>query len=221
MINTVDYKDILMNYGAMMNEAPTKKKGLALVKADWETKKQQMEVSIDTALVDVGIRMMAVSRKRFDMNNFLETDIIPNFNSCDSVDLNAAIVLFWVLRAFKEEPEIKACLDHIMDLWAEDLDALDIFNREDFFEKVMNDMMGYTITKLNCWTLQELFDFYLSYIFDCELDELLDFDCNLSEEEMAIYECFSNQYSITAVMKYMYSELYERIKHMIFGNGVE
>ena len=61
------YKDILVNYGAMMMDAPTKKKGATMVKKDWEIKKQQMEVSIDTALVDVGIRMMTVSKKRFDM----------------------------------------------------------------------------------------------------------------------------------------------------------
>lgn len=221
MNRNIDYKAILVNYGSMMAEAPTKRKGLALVYEDWNTKEQKIANSIDKDLVDVGILLMQASKKRFDMEKFLETGNFPTGMAYYTKDLDHVISLFKVLKAIKEEPKIKDCLDKIMGLLDEDLDTLTVFDREDFLDKVMGEMMGYTITNLNCWTLQKLFDYYLSYIFDYELDKLLNFEDNLTEEELSIWEDFFNQYSITAIMMYMHFDLYEKIKHRVFGNGVE
>lgn len=220
MSTTVDYKDILVNYSAMLNEAPTKKKGATLVKKDWEKKKQQMEVSIDTALVDVGIRMMSVSKKRFDMKKFLETGEFPTYNGCYVNGLDDVISLFKILETFKEAPSVKECLDHIMNLWAENLGTMTIFNRDDFFERVKG-MVGYPIETLMFWDFQKIFDYDLDTVFGADIADLLDFNFNLSEEELTIFEDFSNQFDISIIMKYMYSDLYDRIIKSVFGNSVE
>nr|WP_297283428.1 hypothetical protein [uncultured Agathobaculum sp.] len=220
MKNKIDYKNILVNYGSMVAEAPTKKQGLALVKKDWEAKKQQMEVSIDTALVDVGIRMMTVSKKRFDMKKYLETGEFPSYHGCYADGLDEVISLFKILKVFKEDSSVKECLDHIMSLWAENLDTMTIFDREDFFDRVV-DMMGYPIETLMFWDLQKIFDYDLDTIFGAEIADLLDFNFNLSEEELMIFEDFSNHFDISIIMKYMYSDLYDRIIKSVFGNSVE
>ncbi|OUN13291.1 hypothetical protein [Flavonifractor sp. An91] len=216
MYNKFDYKDILMTYGAMMMDAPTKKKGATMVKKDWEIKKQQMEVSIDTALVDVGIRMMTVSKKRFDMKKFLETGEFPTYNGCYVNGLDDVISLFKILETFKEDSSVKECLDKIMGLWSENLGSMTIFNRETFLNEVMDN-----ITDLKSLTLQELFDYYLSFVFDFDLGELLGFDSVLTDEEFDIWKDFSNQYSIAITMRYMYSDLYNRLKKSVFGDYVE
>lgn len=220
MKNNIDYKNILVNYGAMVAEAPTKKKGLALVKEDWEAKKQQMQVSLDTGLVDVGIMMMTVSKRRFDMKKFIETGEFPTYMGCYVNGLDDVIALFKIWEVFKKDPAIKECLDHIMNLWSENLDTMTIFDREDFFERV-KDMVGYPITTLEFWNLQQIFDYDLNTIFVEDLADLLDFNFNLSEEELTILEDFSNQFEISIIMKYMYSELYDRIKKSVFGDSVE
>ena len=135
MYNKFDYKDILVTYGAMMMDAPTKKKGATMVKKDWEIKKQQMEVSIDTALVDVGIRMMTVSKKRFDMKKFLETGEFPTYNGCYVNGLDDVISLFKILETFKEDSSVKECLDHIMSLWVENLDSESRLESEETTDK--------------------------------------------------------------------------------------
>ena len=215
-----DYNTVLVNYGAMMIEAPTKKKGATMVKKDWETKKQQMEVSIDTALVDVGIRMMTVSKKRFDMNKFLETGEFPSYRGCYADGLDDVISLFKILKVFKEDSSVKECLDHIMSLWAENLDTMTIFDRKDFFDRVA-DMIGYPIETLRFWNLQKIFDYDLDTFFGADIAVLLDFENNLSEEELTIFEDFSNQFNIGIIMKYMYSDLYDKIIKSVFGNSVE
>ena len=215
-----DYNTVLVNYGAMMVEAPTKKKGATMVKKDWETKKQQMEVSIDTALVDVGIRMMTVSKKRFDMNKFLETGEFPSYRGCYADGLDDVISLFKILKVFKEDSSVKECLDHIMSLWAENLDTMTIFDRKDFFDRVA-DMIGYPIETLRFWNLQKIFDYDLDTFFGADIAVLLDFENNLSEEELTIFEDFSNQFNIGIIMKYMYSDLYDKIIKSVFGNSVE
>ena len=215
-----DYNTVLVNYGAMMREAPTKKKGATMVKKDWETKKQQMEVSIDTALVDVGIRMMTVSKKRFDMNKFLETGEFPSYRGCYADGLDDVISLFKILKVFKEDSSVKECLDHIMSLWVENLDTMTIFDRKEFFDRVA-DMMGYPIDTLRFWNLQKIFDYDLDTIFTEDIADLLDFENTLSEEELTIIEDFSNQFEISIIMKYMYFELYDRIKKSVFGDSVE
>ena len=207
-----DYNTVLVNYGAMMIEAPTKKKGATMVKKDWETKKQQMEVSIDTALVDVGIRMMTVSKKRFDMNKFLETGEFPSYRGCYADGLDDVISLFKILKVFKEDSSVKECLDHIMSLWAENLDTMTIFDRKDFFDRVA-DMIGYPIETLRFCNLDTF--------FGADIAVLLDFENNLSEEELTIFEDFSNQFNIGIIMKYMYSDLYDKIIKSVFGNSVE
>lgn len=220
MNKNIDYKDILVNYSAMLNEAPTKKKGVALVKKDWEAKKQQMEVSIDTALVDVGIRMMTVSKKRFDMKKFLKTGVFPTYYGCYVNGLDDVISLFKILEAFKEDSSVKDCLDHIMNLWSENLGTMTIFNRDDFFERVKG-MVGYPIETLMFWDFQKIFDYDLDTVFGADIADLLDFNFNLSEEELTIFEDFSNQFDISIIMKYMYSDLYDRIIKSVFGNSVE
>lgn len=215
-----DYNTVLVNYGAMMVEAPTKKKGATMVKKDWETKKQQMEVSIDTALVDVGIRMMTVSKKRFDMNKFLETGEFPSYRGCYADGLDDVISLFKILKVFKEDSSVKECLEHIMSLWAENLDTMTIFDRKDFFDRVA-DMIGYPIETLRFWNLQKIFDYDLDTFFGADIAVLLDFENNLSEEELTIFEDFSNQFNIGIIMKYMYSDLYDKIIKSVFGNSVE
>ena len=215
-----DYNTVLVNYGAMMIEAPTKKKGATMVKKDWETKKQQMEVSIDTALVDVGIRMMTVSKKRFDMNKFLETGEFPSYRGCYADGLDDVISLFKILKVFKEDSSVKECLDHIMSLWVENLDTMTIFDRKEFFDRVA-DMMGYPIETLRFWNLQKIFDYDLDTFFGADIAVLLDFENNLSEEELTIFEDFSNQFNIGIIMKYMYSDLYDKIIKSVFGNSVE
>ena len=220
MYNKFDYKDILVTYGAMMMDAPTKKKGATMVKKDWEIKKQQMEVSIDTALVDVGIRMMTVSKKRFDMKKFLETGEFPTYNGCYVNGLDDVISLFKILEAIKEDSSVKECLDHIMSLWVENLDTMTIFDRKEFFDRVA-DMMGYPIETLRFWNLQKIFDYDLDTIFTEDIADLLDFENNLSEEELTIFEDFSNQFNIGIIMKYMYSDLYDKIIKSVFGDSVE
>ena len=219
MYNKFDYKDILVTYGAMMMDAPTKKKGATMVKKDWEIKKQQMEVSIDTALVDVGIRMMTVSKKRFDMKKFLETGEFPTYNGCYVNGLDDVISLFKILETFKEDSSVKECLDHIMSLWVENLDTMTIFDRKEFFDRVAD--MGYPIETLRFWNLQKIFDYDLDTIFTEDIADLLDFENTLSEEELTIIEDFSNQFEISIIRKYMYFELYDRIKKSVFDDRVE
>lgn len=210
------YRDVLINYGVILNEAPTKKKGLVLVKADWKTKKQQVKDPLDIDIIDLGIEIMAISRKRFDMEKFLETGLLPIGTNYSVNGLDEVISLFLILEAIKKDPEIKECLDKIMGIWSENLGSMTIFNRETFLNEVMNN-----ITDLKSWTLQELFDYYLSSIFDFDLGELLGFDSILTDKEFDIWKDFSNQHSITITMRYMYLDLYDRIKHSVFDDSVK
>lgn len=212
----LSYKDILINYGFLLNEAPTKKKGLALVKADWKAKKQQIKDTLDIDIIDLGIEIMTISRKRFDMKKFLETGLLPIGTNYSVNGLGEVISLFLILVAIKKDSKIKECLDKIMGLWSENLGSMTIFNRETFLNEVMDN-----ITDLKSLTLQELFDYYLSFVFDFDLGELLGFDSVLTDEEFDIWKDFSNQYSIAITMRYMYSDLYNRIKKSVFGDYVE
>lgn len=212
----LSYKDILINYGVILNEAPTKKKGLALVKADWKVKKQQIKDTLDIDIIDLGIEIMTISRKRFDMKKFLETGLLPIGTNYSVNGLGEVISLFLILVAIKKDSKIKECLDKIMGLWSENLGSMTIFNRETFLNEVMDN-----ITDLKSLTLQELFDYYLSFVFDFDLGELLGFDSVLTDEEFDIWKDFSNQYSIAITMRYMYSDLYNRLKKSVFGDYVE
>ena len=212
----LSYKDILINYGVILNEAPTKKKGLALVKADWKAKKQQIKDTLDIDIIDLGIEIMTISRKRFDMKKFLETGLLPIGTNYSVNGLGEVISLFLILVAIKKDSKIKECLDKIMGLWSENLGSMTIFNRETFLNEVMDN-----ITDLKSFTLQELFDYYLSSVFDFDLGELLGFDSVLTDEELDIWKDFSNQYSIAITMRYMYSDLYNRLKKSVFGDYVE
>lgn len=212
----LSYKDILINYGFLLNEAPTKKKGLALVKADWKAKKQQIKDPLDIDIIDLGIEIMTISRKRFDMEKFLETGLLPIGTNYSVNGLGEVISLFLILVAIKKDSKIKECLDKIMGLWSENLGSMTIFNRETFLNEVMDN-----ITDLKSFTLQELFDYYLSSVFDFDLGELLGFDSVLTDEEFDIWKDFSNQYSIAITMIYMYSDLYNRLKKSVFGDYVE
>ena len=95
----LSYKDILINYGVILNEAPTKKKGLALVKADWKAKKQQIKDTLDIDIIDLGIEIMTISRKRFDMKKFLETGLLPIGTNYSVNGLGEVISLFLILVA--------------------------------------------------------------------------------------------------------------------------
>lgn len=212
----LSYKDILINYGFLLNEAPTKKKGLALVKADWKAKKQQIKDTLDIDIIDLGIEIMTISRKRFDMKKFLETGLLPIGTNYSVNGLGEVISLFLILVVIKKDSKIKECLDKIMGLWSENLGSMTIFNRETFLNEVMDN-----ITDLKSLTLQELFDYYLSFVFDFDLGELLGFDSVLTDEEFDIWKDFSNQYSIAITMRYMYSDLYNRLKKSVFGDYVE
>lgn len=212
----LSYTDILINYGVILNEAPTKKKGLALVKADWKAKKQQIKDTLDIDIIDLGIEIMTISRKRFDMKKFLETGLLPIGTNYSVNGLGEVISLFLILVAIKKDSKIKECLDKIMGLWSENLGSMTIFNRETFLNEVMDN-----ITDLKSLTLQELFDYYLSFVFDFDLGELLGFDSVLTDEEFDIWKDFSNQYSIAITMRYMYSDLYNRLKKSVFGDYVE
>lgn len=212
----LSYKDILINYGVILNEAPTKKKGLALVKADWKAKKQQIKDPLDIDIIDLGIEIMTISRKRFDMEKFLETGLLPIGTNYSVNGLGEVISLFLILVAIKKDSKIKEYLDKIMGLWSENLGSMTIFNRETFLNEVMDN-----ITDLKSLTLQELFDYYLSFVFDFDLGELLGFDSVLTDEEFDIWKDFSNQYSIAITMRYMYSDLYNRLKKSVFGDYVE
>lgn len=212
----LSYKDILINYGFLLNEAPTKKKGLALVKADWKAKKQQIKDTLDIDIIDLGIEIMTISRKRFDMKKFLETGLLPIGTNYSVNGLGEVISLFLILVAIKKDSKIKEYLDKIMGLWSENLGSMTIFNRETFLNEVMDN-----ITDLKSLTLQELFDYYLSFVFDFDLGELLGFDSVLTDEEFDIWKDFSNQYSIAITMRYMYSDLYNRLKKSVFGDYVE
>ena len=212
----LSYKDILINYGVILNEAPTKKKGLALVKADWKAKKQQIKDTLDIDIIDLGIEIMTISRKRFDMKKFLETGLLPIGTNYSVNGLGEVISLFLILVAIKKDSKIKECLDKIMGLWSENLGSMTIFNRETFLNEVMDN-----ITDLKSLTLQELFDYYLSFVFDFDLGKLLGFDSVLTDEEFDIWKDFSNQYSIAITMRYMYSDLYNRLKKSVFGDYVE
>ena len=212
----LSYKDILINYGFLLNEAPTKKKGLALVKADWKAKKQQIKDTLDIDIIDLGIEIMTISRKRFDMKKFLETGLLPIGTNYSVNGLGEVISLFLILVAIKKDSKIKECLDKIMGLWSENLGSMTIFNRETFLNEVMDN-----ITDLKSPTLQELFDYYLSFVFDFDLGELLGFDSVMTDEEFDIWKDFSNQYSIAITMRYMYSDLYNRLKKSVFGDYVE
>ena len=212
----LSYTDILINYGVILNEAPTKKKGLALVKADWKAKKQQIKDTLDIDIIDLGIEIMTISRKRFDMKKFLETGLLPIGMNYSVNGLGEVISLFLILVAIKKDSKIKECLDKIMGLWSENLGSMTIFNRETFLNEVMDN-----ITDLKSLTLQELFDYYLSFVFDFDLGELLGFDSVLTDEEFDIWKDFSNQYSIAITMRYMYSDLYNRLKKSVFGDYVE
>ena len=212
----LSYKDVLINYGVILNEAPTKKKGLALVKADWKAKKQQIKDPLDIDIIDLGIEIMTISRKRFDMKKFLETGLLPIGTNYSVNGLGEVISLFLILVAIKKDSKIKECLDKIMGLWSENLGSMTIFNRETFLNEVMDN-----ITDLKSLTLQELFDYYLSFVFDFDLGELLGFDSVLTDEEFDIWKDFSNQYSIAITMRYMYSDLYNRLKKSVFGDYVE
>ena len=206
----LSYKDIVINDRDILNE------GLALVKADWKAKKQQIKDTLDIDIIDLGIEIMTISRKRFDMKKFLETGLLPIGTNYSVNGLGEVISLFLILVAIKKDSKIKECLDKIMGLWSENLGSMTIFNRETFLNEVMDN-----ITDLKSLTLQELFDYYLSFVFDFDLGELLGFDSVLTDEEFDIWKDFSNQYSIAITMRYMYSDLYNRLKKSVFGDYVE
>ena len=186
------------------------------MKADWKAKKQQIKDPLDIDIIDLGIEIMTISRKRFDMEKFLETGLLPIGTNYSVNGLGKVISLFLILVAIKKDSKIKECLDKIMGLWSENLGSMTIFNRETFLNEVMDN-----ITDLKSLTLQELFDYYLSFVFDFDLGELLGFDSVLTDEEFDIWKDFSNQYSIAITMRYMYSDLYNRLKKSVFGDYVE
>ena len=186
------------------------------MKADWKAKKQQIKETLDIDIIDLGIEIMTISKKRFDMEKFLEMGLLPIGTNYSVNGLGKVISLFLILVAIKKDSKIKECLDKIMGLWSENLGSMTIFNRETFLNEVMDN-----ITDLKSFTLQELFDYYLSSVFDFDLGELLGFDSVLTDEEFDIWKDFSNQYSIAITMRYMYSDLYNRLKKSVFGDYVE
>ena len=218
MIRNIDYKAILVNYGSMVDEALTKKKGLVLVKEDWKAKKQQMDASIDTVLVDVGIRLIEESKKSFDMQEFVNTGKLPSYD--DSQSLYGYVKLFNNLVELKENDCFKELLDYIMNNIDANLDSLSCLHKDNFLTGI-NEELKINAECFVSYTVLELFEMHLETIFEDiveELNSVLPYEDRLSEDDynnLPAISCVKN--GIVDVMKHLYSDTYFKIRHNILG----
>lgn len=218
MIRNIDYKAILVNYGSMVDEALTKEKGLVLVKEDWKAKKQQMDASIDTVLVDVGIRLIEESKKSFDMQEFVNTGKLPSYD--DSQSLYGYVKLFNNLVELKENDCFKELLDYIMNNIDANLDSLSCLHKDNFLTGI-NEELKINAECFVSYTVLELFEMHLETIFEDiveELNSVLPYEDRLSEDDynnLPAISCVKN--GIVDVMKHLYSDTYFKIRHNILG----
>ena len=212
------YKDILVNYGSMVDEVSAKEKGLVLVKEDWKTKKQQMDASIDTVLVDVGIRLIEESKKSFDMQEFVNTGKLPSYD--DSQSLYGYVKLFNNLVELKKNDCFKELLDYIMNNIDANLDSLSCLHKDNFLTGI-NEELKINAECFVSYTVLELFEMHLETIFEDiveELNSVLPYEDRLSEDDynnLPAISCVKN--GIVDVMKHLYSDTYFKIRHNILG----
>ena len=212
------YKDILVNYGSMVDEAPSKEKGLILANEDWKAKKQQMNASIDTVLVDVGICLIEESKNSFDMQEFVNTGKLPSYD--DSQSLYGYVKLFNNLVELKKNDCFKELLDYIMNNIDANLDSLSCLHKDNFLTGI-NEELKINAECFVSYTVLELFEMHLETIFEDiveELNNILPYEDRLSEDDynnLPAISCVKN--GIVDVMKHLYSDTYFKIRHNILG----
>lgn len=231
MINTIDYKNILVNYGAMLDEALNKKKGLALVKADWDKLKKTIDDVLVVSLIDLGIKFMEQSKKPIDFHNFFETYEFPTYPGYFAYGLYDRILLFRSLTMLHNNHAQMKLFELMMGFIKYTIDDIhqDLINLNTYMEYVKN-AVGFEIIDLNS-NLQSIYDDFLEEIFTNEIFDYLyysekiffnygDFSDDFYFDKNADHnkwDDFCGSCSVVLVMKCLYSDLHEEVKKKVFG----
>lgn len=204
------YKDILVNYAAMVNDATSKEVGIKEVKADWVEKKAQIDDIYLTSIVDVGIEVLEKSRTSFDIKGFLE---YKGLSESDANNVPFDLVyLLWNLTDAYNNSAMKAFLEDIASRMQKNMTSLSTTMRE--LQNNYNESgKG---SKEDCFDSN--FKFYLS---DARVKHILGIDSS-SEVEKELWNFFNACYDVGRVMSLLYPDLYKSIKNCALNyEGVE
>lgn len=204
------YKDILVNYAAMVNDATSKEVGIKEVKADWVEKKAQIDDIYLTSIVDVGIEVLEKSRTSFDIKGFLE---YKGLSESDANNVPFDLVyLLWNLTDAYNNSAMKAFLEDIASRMQKNMTSLSTTMRElqnDYNESGKGSKEDY---------FDSNFKFYLS---DARVKHILGIDSS-SEVEKELWSFFNACYNVSRVMSLLYPDLYKSIKNCALNyEGVE
>ena len=204
------YKDILVNYAAMVNDATSKEVGIKEVKADWVEKKAQIDDIYLTSIVDVGIEVLEKSRTSFDIKGFLE---YKGLSESDANNVPFDLVyLLWNLTDAYNNSAMKAFLEDIASRMQKNMTSLSTTMRElqnDYNESGKGSKEDY---------FDSNFKFYLS---DARVKHILGIDSS-SEVEKELWNFFNACYDVGRVMSLLYPDLYKSIKNCALNyEGVE
>ncbi|OUN13292.1 hypothetical protein [Flavonifractor sp. An91] len=204
------YKDILVNYAAMVNDATSKEVGIKEVKADWVEKKAQIDDIYLTSIVDVGIEVLEKSRTSFDIKGFLE---YKGLSESDVYNVPFDLVyLLWNLTDAYNNSVMKAFLEDIASRMQKNMTSLSTTMRElqnDYNESGKD-------SKEDCFDSN--FKFYLS---DARVKHILGIDGS-SEVEKELWSFVNACYDVSRVMSLLYPDLYKSIKNCALNyEGVE
>lgn len=231
----ISYKDILVNYTAMVNEASSKEEGIKKVKADWVEKKTQIDDIHLTAIVDVGIEVLEKSRTSFDIKGFLE---YKGLSESDVYNVPFDLVyLLWNLTDVYNNSSMKAFLEDIASRMEKNIVPLSTTMREllhNYMEKNIVPLSATTRVLLHSniaghieniknskeyhlnsdvlnYSEEEWFDrCFSSCLSDVRIGHILiDYS---SEVEKELWAFFNNSYETAGVMQHLYPNLYEKIK---------
>ena len=194
------YKDILVNYAAMVNDAASKEDGIKKVKADWVEKKAQIDDIYLTSIVDVGIEVLEKSRTSFDIKGFLE---YKGLSESDVYNVPFDLVyLLWNLTDAYNNSAMKAFLEDIASRMQKNMTSLSTTMRElqnSYNESGKGSKEDY---------FDSNFKFYLS---DARVKHILGIDSS-SEVEKELWNFFNACYDVGRVMSLLYPDLYKTIK---------
>lgn len=194
------YKDILVNYAAMVNDAASKEVGIKEVKADWVEKKAQIDDIYLTSIVDVGIEVLEKSRTSFDIKGFLE---YKGLSETDVYNVPFDLVyLLWNLTDAYNNSAMKAFLEDIASRMQKNMTSLSTTMRE--LQNNYNE--SGKCSKEDCFDSN--FKFYLS---DARVKHILGIDGS-SEVEKELWNFFNACYDVGRVMSLLYPNLYKTIK---------
>lgn len=214
-----DYKSVLLNYSTIVKQATSKKRGLKQVKADWEKRKKEVDDVLDINLVEIGIFLLEASKRKFDMQQLIDTGHYNGFIGVYDDDLFKIVNLFEDLVDIKERPEIQDCLNHVMSLIEENFSSIPWLQKDEFFNKLCEELKDSSCFLEN-FTLGKLFELELDSVLRYEeAERRMQFDCSLTENELILWHECLGHYNIVGVMKCLYYELFKKIKYNIFSDS--